>query len=1036
MDNVSNNETTKNVSVLLSALSYGSVSQYNNASDTTPVIFTAAANPIGNGTCNFTAMQSDRLMPSGNLWVQNGTGANITIASNGTTWVSFLCNATSGNYSIFWNLPQISNNCSGSAGFIDQTSYWNRSCVYANPSTTTNYSNATESFGCPIGYGCLPISKSQTALNSSSSTTFTQFAWYGGTPAGAIIECGTYNGNNTTYKLYTSIDGAGADCLVINGYNNSVTGSWLNVKSDGANAIVINGDGNTISNFTVGQSKYGILLNGTSNNNMIKWSVIRNSTNGIGINTTGNNTLKSNSIANNTYGINVFTATNLATTVLNLNLYNNTNDLNSSTNLTDGGYNYWSNCSGVCDWYTINQTSLVNSSEDTFTNAGNATINFEGLNTNDPSVATSQKEFVFSKYYLGQGLILSSINISAYSISNASQTLSAYYTTSNWNASNLTWNLNPTVSTSFGSAAIGTTWGWNSFVDSNITNLIKVQNNASIGNGIGVRLGDDSHYFNYNSTTRYTISQLAPTNSTKINYTWRYAIGNNIDLVANGINSTGGILRQTALSTQNATYCTLSASSQPTIYYTNGTQLNTTLYNNSGSGTGLTWTFACSPDTLYYADYNAPTFAYNGDCVNYSGAGINYTKFNFTTRDEENQSLNYATQFISVYLTASSGNYTAGAIIENATSAIICINPNSLPANVTINNQYACQVNASAIAGTIMSNTTSQYNASTNETFTFYGYTYLWSNTTVKYPMRSYFIQNMSLNPTNTTAYYTLFCESPEYARQTQFLLLDADNNPVTSAYITIQRYFTGNASYQTIGIIQTDSNGVASTYLRPNDIWYNYVVSKNGVVLQTFTQQIISCATSTCQVVLRLSPTSTSYWSTMGSIAIGCLNVSINSTTQEVTCQFVDANAGARTYNLTINELSFSSNATLGRACTDAVTGASGTLVCDINGFTGKMYTVSVYSYDSNYTDNNRSLMLSSLDYTAQKQFADMGIFPTLIVFLTLVGIGLYNPIVSMFLGVVGLILMAVMGFTQLSLGACIALIVVAILFAMKART
>ena len=177
------NQGENNYSVEYQLSYYGSPTQAANATVPNPVLFTAPVNASLNATtCNYTLMYSDRVLGADTLWITNRTGGNVTIASNGTTWASFLCNGTGGNYTVNFKMPAPNYNCAGETQDNAYTStfvlqYLKTDCYLMNPSSITYANVSMTGLSCmePGATSCNlttlgPVASMAAGANSTNQT--------------------------------------------------------------------------------------------------------------------------------------------------------------------------------------------------------------------------------------------------------------------------------------------------------------------------------------------------------------------------------------------------------------------------------------------------------------------------------------------------------------------------------------------------------------------------------------------------------------------------------------------------------------------------------------------------------------------------------------------------------------------------------------------------------------------------------------------------------------------------------------------------
>ena len=68
-------------------------------------------------------------------------------------------------------------------------------------------------------------------------------------------------------------------------------------------------------------------------------------------------------------------------------------------------------------------------------------------------------------------------------------------------------------------------------------------------------------------------------------------------------------------------------------------------------------------------------------------------------------------------------------------------------------------------------------------------------------------------------------------------------------------RYFLGSNSYITVAKTETDSQGIATTHMHINEIYYKYLITKDGKTLKETDRQIFTCNSNPCSRTFRVNP-------------------------------------------------------------------------------------------------------------------------------------------------------------------------------------
>lgn len=431
---------------------------------------------------------------------------------------------------------------------------------------------------------------------------------------------------------------------------------------------------------------------------------------------------------------------------------------------------------------------------------------------------------------------------------------------------------------------------------------------------------------------------------------------------------------------------------------TNTTILNNSVYNyftiSLGYGTYL-WNVNASdgtsngtaPANLTLTIGNVSFFICNG-----SGFPI----LNFTFGDEENQTA-MAADFLgtfNIYNPTRTANLTLNISANDTRNATICINPN----------------------GTYLIDSFQLYN----------------SNGT-GYEQRAYFLVNASIN-TSTIQNITLYLLESYLTAQISVTLRDESGVPIGNTYLYFDRYYVGENLYRTVAMSRTSADtGEASTYLRPNDAWYRITIVKDFETITTYTSRQIPCdpAYTSCPLTLTATLHETGEWY---SYAIGDTNVwshpcTWTNATLTLSCSWLDTTGLAKYGRL---QMWWIGLFTPVQVCDTNSTGTSGTILCTLaagaNGTYNYIFTIH-HSEETTIDSNN-------IYINSPAMFAAIGIFPALILFLTLCFVGSWNPAISLGLGFVGLIAAFMMGLLDINTTAIVAIGVLIGMAIYKMRT
>ncbi|WP_157744159.1 hypothetical protein [Halopenitus persicus] len=295
---------------------------------------------------------------------------------------------------------------------------------------------------------------------------------------------------------------------------------------------------------------------------------------------------------------------------------------------------------------------------------------------------------------------------------------------------------------------------------------------------------------------------------------------------------------------------------------------------------------------------------------------------------------------------------------------------------------------------------------------------------------RQYNFNNYSIN--NVSESIDLYLLSQDFATPVYFQVEDTDGTPVEDATVKVLRYFISSNSYLTVAKSATDSNGVGTTYMRINEIYYKYVISKNGKTLLETDRQIFACQTSPCTKTFRINPNVQSpYFETEQGFSHSCRvtqNDDGNVTGYQCTVDHESEAIGQA--NLFVEK-----RQAIGykKICDVTVSSASSSMICEFD----ETAAGNVYNYKLTAEKDGETFILDTgtLDYS-KGLFEENAEVVALTLFLTLSMLGLISPSVSIFFSTLGMLVAAWLGLVTVGVSALGSIIVVAVIVALSGRS
>ena len=282
------------------------------------------------------------------------------------------------------------------------------------------------------------------------------------------------------------------------------------------------------------------------------------------------------------------------------------------------------------------------------------------------------------------------------------------------------------------------------------------------------------------------------------------------------------------------------------------------------------------------------------------------------------------------------------------------------------------------------------------------------------YKKKLYFFDNTTLN--NVTKKLNLYLTAN--TQQVKFTVVDFNDKPVENALIQILSYDIGTNTGTVTEVIKTDSSGEAFAQTILDTKFYKFIIIKDEKILLSTKETKITSLSNTFRVDLA-EDYFTRYTQNKG---VSSLLTFANSSLT-FTHEFNDADNEISEGCLRIVRKSLTRETTLNDSC---VSGFSGTINIGIvedvddNSYMGIAYV--------KYTDGEEFVMDSvhASFLNRFKTFGLSGIFITAFLIIALVMIGIWNPSVSVVLGMLALFSMQVLNIIFINWGALVALMVV----------
>jgi len=307
-------------------------------------------------------------------------------------------------------------------------------------------------------------------------------------------------------------------------------------------------------------------------------------------------------------------------------------------------------------------------------------------------------------------------------------------------------------------------------------------------------------------------------------------------------------------------------------------------------------------------------------------------------------------------------------------------------------------------------------------------------NYTLSYQMRyfgnsSYYsqfkeIQTMTINsaliPQNITLYDLPIASGYPFSISVR----GADDN--SNLLVDVQRQYIPTNNFLSVESSVTDYSGAMTAHLVQGTAIYNFIVSKDGIVLGTFNNYQVKCdnlAIGSCFLTLNLAsfvPDAADF-TNYGGISYIYL---LDNSTRNLYLTYVSQDGNVHTITQNVIQNDGYGNNTI---CTNTVSGTSGTIICNVPLSYGDVSFVSEVIVDGNLVGST----LTGMGQSSTSLFYGVRTILMLLLYSSLVLLFIANPIMivigSMFGMMLGIALLLVDSGSTLSLGMSIAWFVIA---------
>ena len=296
------------------------------------------------------------------------------------------------------------------------------------------------------------------------------------------------------------------------------------------------------------------------------------------------------------------------------------------------------------------------------------------------------------------------------------------------------------------------------------------------------------------------------------------------------------------------------------------------------------------------------------------------------------------------------------------------------------------------------------------------------------YNDRSYVLGDQ-IEISNSTSLFNLYLAPDTVSTPIYYKVIRNDGSAVPGATIKVMRYFTGENSYITVAKSETDSEGIATTFVEVNDIYYKYIISKDGKVLRETDRQILTCQTSPCQKTFVVDPDAGSeYFSYKEGFSHDCYQTEENDGNQTFQCTVSHESGEMEKAVLKVEK-----GVALGwnTVCENKVVSTGTSMVCPLPNLTRNTvrYSLTAEEDGYDYTLETGSFGASNDTYPVDTYLM------AFIVFITIVGLGITTPASTILFGILGMLVTYWFQLYAVSISALIGIVIVGVISLLEVK-
>jgi len=293
-----------------------------------------------------------------------------------------------------------------------------------------------------------------------------------------------------------------------------------------------------------------------------------------------------------------------------------------------------------------------------------------------------------------------------------------------------------------------------------------------------------------------------------------------------------------------------------------------------------------------------------------------------------------------------------------------------------------------------------------------------YQNTEWGYELTQYSFSNLNIG--NVSQSITLYLLNSTLSTDLVAKVLDANLVPQKSINVALLRYYPATSTWVNVGNDVSDELGQTIFHVIEKDVNYKFVLSQNGTIIYTTDTVKIVCYANPCQIELTIPSIGGDLFQYYTNASGLSYALSYNNNTQTASVLFTSIDGSPKTVQLLVNQINISNQRIICDNSTTTTT--TGLLTCNLSAYTGNFFAQAYVNTSSEMNILDR-ISISTANFF--KTTGTEGLLYSVFFIITLVFIGIWNPVVSIGLACVGFMLLGILGIISLGWAALVSIII-----------